>query len=281
MKNLSLALQPSDALSYGYFVKIAYDTYKANPGVVSPTLGQYVNFPANYKLRYNIHMNDFILHSGQPTYYGFIAESVSQPNSLIIAIRGTEGFVEWWDDFHVTPIPCPFSPNSGNVTTGFLTLYNSLMVSQPGAAGNAVALTETVKAPANDDFNIDNAISLTVCGHSLGAALATLYGLHLASNDKNTSLYTYASPCVGDTAFVTYFNTVITASYRIYNQPDIVPKVLQLLGYMQVPSGSEVNSILNSNVKKSLGCFHVLPTYLYLLGAPVSILSANGYQCQA
>jgi len=34
------------------------------------------------------------------SFYGFIAVSASEPTSWVLALRGTEDLMEWWDDFH-------------------------------------------------------------------------------------------------------------------------------------------------------------------------------------
>lgn len=276
MKNQKFGIVPATALDYGYFVKAAVDVYTAFPTVLSPTQDQYPDFPAGYRLLFNINMTDFFESVLKPAYYGFIAVDLSNPSSIVIAIRGTQGLIEWWDDFHLQPTPCPFAPNSGNVVTGFLDLYSSLKVTVPGAPANAIQLTETVYTGLKSVFNLDNYTQITLAGHSLGSSLATLYGLHLAINNSKraVSIYTYASPCTGNQDFVNYYNTIISESYRIYNEPDVVPKALVALGYSQVPAGFEVNSLLYPEIKKSISCFHQLGTYLFLLGAPASSIGA-------
>ncbi|MDN5286413.1 MAG: hypothetical protein JWR38_2687 [Mucilaginibacter sp.] len=276
MKNQKFGIVPSTALDYGYFVKSAIDVYTALPNIISPTQNQYPDFPEGYRLLFNIHMTDFFGPFKKTVYYGFIAIDLSNPSSIVIAIRGTMGLKEWWDDLHLYSVPCPFAPNSGRVVAGFLDLYNSLKVSVPGAPDNAISLSETVYPGLKSVFNLDNYTQITLAGHSLGASLVTLYGLHLAatSSKRVVSIYTYASPCTGDQDFINYYNTIISESYRIYNEPDLVPKALLWLGYAQVPAAFEVNSLLDPGIIKSIGCFHALNTYLYLLGAPASIIGA-------
>jgi hypothetical protein len=41
-----------------------------------------------------------------------------------------------------------------------------------------------------------------------------------------------------------------------------------LLGYYQVPTGIEINSLNYPKVRKSIYCYHALYTYLYVLGDP-------------
>jgi predicted lipase len=60
-----------------------------------------------------------------------------------------------------------------------------------------------------------------VIGHSLGAALATL----VAAAIPGSNLCTFASPRVGNSAFVKFSNATAKQSIRIANIRDIVPHV--------------------------------------------------------
>jgi len=65
-------------------------------------------------------------------------------------------------------------------------------------------------------------------GHSLGAALATLF----ASRQDAHELYTFGSPRVGSRSFVKEMNNDGIKHYRFVNNNDIVTKVpLALMGY--------------------------------------------------
>ena len=68
---------------------------------------------------------------------------------------------------------------------------------------------------------------LYVCGHSLGAAMATIASARL--QDWVCELYTYGSPRVGTRGFV---NNMKVDHYRFVNNNDLVTKVpLFLMGY--------------------------------------------------
>lgn len=275
-QNLSATIPPS-ALKYGLFVKAAIDVYTLYPKVLSPTQDQYPSFPAGYTLVANIQMNDFLGTDKTTAYFGFIAVDNANPTSIVVAIRGTKSLMEWWDDFQVSSTPCPFAPNAGNVETGFLELYNSLHISSPGTTGNIIALRETVSTGLKNEFSLDNYKQVTMVGHSLGSSLVTLYGLDMAANNpsKEVIIYTLASPCTGNAEFVKYYNTVISESYRIYNEPDVVPKSLLLLGYSHVPVGIEVDSRAYPWINQTIACYHSLGTYLYLLSGQKGLVDAT------
>jgi triacylglycerol lipase len=62
---------------------------------------------------------------------------------------------------------------------------------------------------------------LTMCGHSLGGAMATVAASR--QKDRIDSLYTFGSPRVGNKEFVNAFSDV--KHYRFVNNNDIVPTV--------------------------------------------------------
>ena len=71
------------------------------------------------------------------------------------------------------------------------------------------------------DYNKNaNGKQLVVTGHSLGAALATLYSARI--NDPNSVCYTFGSPRTGTKKAV---NKMLFTAYRFRNNNDIVTKV--------------------------------------------------------
>ena len=114
----ALAFDPQTAVSYGRFIQAAYTMYvHASQNNQRPPASP--DFPAGYELTAWVQMQDFILDSTDPVFYGFVAHSTSEPGQAVLAIRGTQGGVEWWDDvnsFGMTPFKVR---NCGNVGLGF------------------------------------------------------------------------------------------------------------------------------------------------------------------
>jgi hypothetical protein len=273
----STAIQPPMALQYGMFVKAAYDVYSACPGVLNPTQAHYPSFPAGYTLALNIQMSDFIGSDNIPTYYGFVAQSTATPGAFVMALRGTENWVEWWDDFHWELVPFSYMPNGGNVADGFLDIYETLAATVPGPDAQATLLKDA--AISIGGISLDDMTSLIIVGHSLGGALVTLFAGALAAKGKiNPKVYTLASPRAGDSTFATTYNAVVATNYRVYNWPDLIPNFPKdPFDYYQPVKGSyEVDSLdYPLTVQISVECFHALATYLFLLGAPSSILGGS------
>jgi kumamolisin len=273
---------PKAAVLYGQFVQAAYSMYGAAPNTLTPPPS--IDFPAGYELVGWVQMQDFIIGSTGPTFYGFIAQSTANPNQFVLAIRGTSNAVEWWDDANAALL-VPFRvPGCGSVGAGFARIYGTLeVVERPTGAAPAIA-PQSLRSVGGFAQQVANLVarrtpttaarapelaasaSIEVTGHSLGAALATLYTLENADTGKinNPALCTFASPAVGDSTFAAAFNGLGLTSWRVVNAPDLVPKLPpQILGFTQVDSLQQYSS--SGKVTPSLPCWHALATYLSLI----------------
>jgi predicted lipase len=77
-------------------------------------------------------------------------------------------------------------------------------------------------------LQFDHAVdSLTICGHSLGGALATLLAFDVAANPifKNPTIYTYASPRTGGRAICTYLQPGSPEYLSYRHRVDMVSKL--------------------------------------------------------
>jgi kumamolisin len=274
---------PVTATEYGLFVEAAYSMYAADPNNLIPEPTS--NFPAGFRLAAWVQMQDFIILSTGPTFYGFLAQNIANPMQFVLAIRGTQTPEEWWDDF-TSIIKTPFSaPNCGSVALGFNRIYQTMeIVERPtGAAGAATAVrslkpvgsfaTQAAslvrrlsQAASPRAAGVLAAASISVVGHSLGSALATLYTMENAKGDqiRNPILCTFASPRVGDANFVAAFSALPLTSWRIVNEPDIVPtQPPELAGFRHI--GVEQKFDSSASAKASLVCWHAMATYLSLV----------------
>ena len=201
-------------------MQAAYSMYRPIP-ILLPEPGK--DFPSDYSLSAWVQMRDFVVSATGPTFYGFIAQSTKDPTQFVLAIRGTQTPEELWDDF--TSIDkVPFGvPSCGSVGFGFNRIYQTLeIVERPtgaavtarslkpaGSFGKQAAtlLARLSGAVAPRVGDVPAGASVTVVGHSLGSALATLYVMENAYGDKiyNPTICTFASPRVGDATFVVGF----------------------------------------------------------------------------
>jgi hypothetical protein len=118
--------------------------------------------------------------------------------------------------------------------------------------------------------------SFAVTGHSLGAALATLFVIENKDKKKFdiTTSCTFASPRVGNTEFVRAFHELPINSWRIFNEQDIVPKIpfsLPLVAdYQHVNDPYSFSS--HDFVKWNPVCWHSMLTYLHWLDESIEVL---------
>ena len=253
-------MDPSIAVNYGLFVQAAYDMYDANPNNLNPPPSP--SFPSGYNLYLTIQMKEYFLDWSQYLFYGFIAQSNANPNSYVVALRGTRTKEEWWLDFHWDLVKADFPGGAGRVASGFLDIFNTMTYMEPSGAGGQRPLREALNgAPQGAD--------MIVTGHSLGSALITLYALEQAAvSTVIPTVYTFASPRVGDKTFKDQFNTNIASSYRVWNYWDLIPEWPKNLPwedqYYHVKTSEQITS---SDYVDPLNpaCTHALNTYLYVL----------------
>jgi hypothetical protein len=288
-------LDPAKAFFYSRFVQAAYTMYSNRNA--DPLRPEPAGIPEGFELGAWIQMSDFLFKFEEPKFYGIVVHNIEDPDSRIIAIRGTECMLEWLDDAFALLTSFRQVPDAGKVAEGFDRIYSSLKVVKhplPGdralaaAAPEAAALPETFSgsfaeqleqlaisreaargvAPSAAEGRGRPQRPTVVTGHSLGSALTTLFVLENADKHKfdiSTSC-TFASPRVGNGEFVRVFNGLPINSWRIVNTDDDVPKLpfrLPLLDYQHVDTAYPFSSA--SFAKRNPVCGHAMETYLHWL----------------
>jgi predicted lipase len=294
--------QPLDnqrAYFFGQFVQAAYAMFK-NPQSPDPLRPVPLGIPDGYELGAWILMSDFILDISEPKFYGIVVHSLDDPNSRIIAIRGTEGATEWMDDAAAIPVPFRQVPSAGRVALGFDKIYSTLrVVKRPLSGARAPAIgaapetfsgsfaeqleqlaisreAELSLAPPAPEGRARPQRPTLVVGHSLGAALTTLFVMenHAKGKFDVTSLCTFASPRVGNMEFAHLFNLLPINSWRIVNTQDLVPKlpphVPVVLDYGHVDVAYPFDS--SGFAKNNPLCWHSMETYLHWLNRDSALL---------
>ena len=261
-------MNPATAVTYGPFIQAAEAQYSSDPSVVNPAT--ITNMPAGYTLVRTIQMTDFFGPKQSRVFYGYVAVG-GDPVTAVVALRGTESTMEWWDDFHWDLVPFTQVPDGGKVAQGFYDIYESIGTMAPGqeAASAPSAFAAEVARAAGSGLAAGRdpgSLPLVVTGHSLGGALATLLVTELnAATELKPQAWTFASPKVGDATFAAQYGKLSTVSWRIYNQVDVVPRfpVDVLDSYQPVTTGYAINSL--GKAKWSLSCAHSLNTYMHVL----------------
>ena len=257
------------AINYGLFVQFVALNWNASGSttslngrkVVDPA-GKPVIAGASYTVKETIYSydlaTDIALKRGIPPGWvtiGAIAVNDADPNDIVFAIRGTANAWEWLQDAKFLLIPFKRVSGGGLSEDGFTDMYDSCST----VSGDcSTAFVDRIKP------NLPASAKITVCGHSLGAALATLLAFDLGANTSfPVVLYTLASPRVGDLTFSHVFNHIVQNAYRVYNRLDIVPKVPPPLMYFHV--GDETELVPPTTLKFDLACEHHLTSYFDML----------------
>lgn len=269
------------------FAQLVNAAYAIDPTNLANVAGQeidisYGSIDVSYQVVTSIYANDLATdmnpaRGSQRVSIGLILQAPS--GDVVIAIRGTEGIMEWIQDAQFLPVNCRFLASAGNTDDGFTAMYSSLTTAN--LAGSPTVTSALPTLPFNKPMT-----SLTICGHSLGGALATLLALDVAANTKLSpaTVYTYASPRVGDATFVSLYDHIVPDTFRIANRVDLVPKLPLPPLYEHVSDLVELNPVQlgippKVLIKLEIPCEHILSSYLYLLslgaGGPVLGLAAQ------
>jgi Lipase (class 3) len=256
------------AIEFGQLVNA---TYATPPSDLKNAAGQTLSAGGiDYVVITTVYANDLATdmnpsRADDQVSIGLICQ-VNQSGDVVIAIRGTEGILEWIHDAEFDQVPCPFLAGAGHTEDGFTAMYESLRTGAEPDSPTVVNALGQLAFP-------HPVSSVTICGHSLGGALATLLALDVAANTVFTepAVYSYASPRTGDSLFARTFDQVVSNSYRIANRLDIVPALPPPLDYEHVLNPDELIPIRLTPlppkilVKSTVACEHSLATYLYLL----------------
>ncbi|WOH09304.1 hypothetical protein DCAR_0728760 [Daucus carota subsp. sativus] len=144
---------------------------------------------------------------------------------VVIAIRGTATCLEWIENLRTTlaPLQKCHVDHQLMVETGFLSLYMSQTDTCP-------SLRDTLKDEVARIIEMygDEPLSITITGHSLGAALGTLAAHDINSSLKDLPLITvisFGGPRVGNNCFSKSLETDGIRILRIVNSNDVITKI--------------------------------------------------------
>ncbi|KZV49061.1 Alpha/beta-Hydrolases superfamily protein [Dorcoceras hygrometricum] len=261
IKNWEGLLDPLDdglrdeILRYGEFVEAAYrcfDFDTSSPGYATcrypkgSMLSDCGVGVAGYKVTKSLHatcgvsLPDWTERipagwvSTQSSWIGYVAVCNDKAEiarlgrrDVVIAYRGTATCMEWIENLraNLTCLPCDMAPDNcqSMVQSGFLSLYTSRAAGRP-------SLQDSIRGEIDKILQkyADEPLSITVTGHSLGAALATLTAHDINTTFRHAPLVTVVSfggPRVGNKNFRRTLERNGTKVLRIVNSDDPITKV--------------------------------------------------------
>jgi hypothetical protein len=196
---------------------------------------------------------------------------------VVVALRGTCTVLEWAENVRAGLVPASTSSSSSDdgsakVECGFWNLYK-------GSSAGAPSLSETVVSEVRRllDAYKGEEVSVTVTGHSLGAALAVLIADELAGDDgvagaagAPVAVFSFGGPRVGDRAFAARVEARGVRVLRVVNAHDVVPRFpprLALPAYADVGRELRLDSRASPYLRPDAdaACCHDLESYIHLV----------------
>lgn len=305
-----------EILRYGQFVDAAYKSFDFDPSSPSyatclhpkaslldssglPSTGYRVSkhLRATSGIRLPRWLRNAPSISANSSWIGYVAVSQDKHEisrlgrrDVVIAFRGTATCLEWLENLRATLTNIPGESSGAMVESGFLSLYTSGTESCP-------SLREMVREEIGRLLQSygEEALSLTITGHSLGAALATLaaYDIkeHFKRNAAMVTVMSFGGPRVGNKKFRQRLEKQGTKVLRIVNSEDVITKLpgfvveegggvrwiqkcveeTQVLAYSEVGRELRLSSRDSPHLSRiNVATCHHLNTYLHLVDGFVS-----------
>ncbi|XP_008801803.3 phospholipase A(1) DAD1, chloroplastic-like [Phoenix dactylifera] len=248
----------SEIVRYGEFVQAAYTCFDFDPS--SPSYAT-CRFPRHsflrrsglpctgYRVTRNLHATSGIRLprwaraastwlSRRSSWIGYVAVCQDEDEiarlgrrDIVVAFRGTATCLEWLENLRatLTHLPCPFPPSASQpepmVQRGFWSLFTS-----PGSIRRCLRdeVRDEIARLLDAYGGKGQPLSLTVTGHSLGAALAVLTAYDITTTFQDAPMVTVVSfggPRVGNASFCRRLEERGGKVLRIVNTQDIITKV--------------------------------------------------------
>ncbi|KAL2892554.1 Phospholipase A(1) DAD1 chloroplastic [Bienertia sinuspersici] len=270
-----------EILRYGNFIEAAYRAFDFDPE--SPSYGsckykkrsllQNCGLPnSGYRISRHLRATSGIpvpewarssWAAAQSGWIGYVAVSDNKAvidrlgrREVVIALRGTATCLEWLENLRatLTPVSGPTNLNNANVgpwdrdgppmvESGFLSLYTSSTDMWP-------SLQEAIRKEVSqilEEYK-NEPLSITITGHSLGAALAKIAAYDIKTTFEKAPLVTvisFGGPRVGNQSFRSLVDRQGTKILRVVNPSDLITKVP---GFVS-DNGNE--EFVNKNTKTS------------------------------
>ncbi|OMO76293.1 Lipase, class 3 [Corchorus capsularis] len=238
------------------------------PEGLFPANGLEVGNPFKYRVTKFIYA---VANGTLSEWIGYVAVATDEGKAvlgrrdILVSWRGTmtDEDVEEDKHFKTTSAEELFGPDeAAKVHTGFLSVYTTKLDDKPYSKTSAREQVLKAIQEQVDQYQNEEAVSITVTGHSLGGALATLNAMDIVYNGHNkpsgnsdksfmVTAFPVASPHVGDNNLEQLFDRLNKDLdlhiLRIENAYDLVPIVLAFTNY----GYTHVGQVLSIDASKS------------------------------
>ncbi|KAJ4954595.1 hypothetical protein NE237_011378 [Protea cynaroides] len=295
-----------EVVRFGEFIQAAYHTFHSSPAMSEEDalFSCQVELPDRLPSWVDDLAPDFGWMTQRSSWIGYVAvcddeKEISRMGrrNIIIALRGTATCLEWAENMRDVLVRVPGGGNSepnqpAKVECGFLSLFKT-----PGS--NMPSLAESVIEEVRRLMELykGETLSITVTGHSLGAALALLTADELSTSVSDMppiAVFSFGGPRVGNRAFADRISKNGVKVLRIVNSQDVITrvpgmfvseeqdqklrdnsKVAKMLivmdnmpwAYAHVGTELRVDSKMSPYLKSNanVACYHDLEAYLHLV----------------
>ncbi|KAI3441959.1 Lipase_3 domain-containing protein, partial [Psidium guajava] len=250
-----------EVVRYGEFVQAAYHAFFHTDPTTSAEVAppsRHVALPdRSYKVTKSLYATssiglpkwvdavapDLDWMTQQSSWIGYVAVCEDQREiqrmgrrDIVIALRGTATCLEWAENMraHLVDVPqvggpVPAARGQSKVECGFQSLYRT-------GGAHVPSLAESVADEVKRLLKLyeGETLSITVTGHSLGAALALLVADELStcstespssSPPPHVAVFSFGGPRVGNEAFANRIHNKNVKVLRIVNNQDIITRV--------------------------------------------------------
>ncbi|KFK22257.1 phospholipase a1- chloroplastic-like [Arabis alpina] len=236
-----------ELVRYGEFVQAAYHAFHSDPegsprdvalpdGSYKVTKSLYATSSVRLPKWIDDMAPDLKWMTKQTSWVGYVAVCDDATEirrmgrrEIVIALRGTATLLEWSENFRPNlvcmpePKPEKSDPTRPKVECGFNSLYTTCSQHGTSLAGS---LIEEIKRLV--DLYAGEELSISVTGHSLGAAIALLAADDIATRVNYAppvSVFSFGGPRVGNREFADRLDSKEVKVLRVVNSQDVVTKV--------------------------------------------------------
>ncbi|CAN0842555.1 Phospholipase A1-Ibeta2, chloroplastic [Linum grandiflorum] len=297
-----------EVVRYGEFVQAAYHAFNSDPAVEADKvpLPRHVALPdRSYRVTKSLYATssvglpkwvdevapDLGWMTQRTSWVGYVAVCEDRREiqrmgrrDIVIALRGTSTCLEWAENMRAQLVPVSEpeieSDSNAKVECGFQSLYKT-----KGAHVASLAQSVTDEVKRLMERYKGETLSITVTGHSLGAALSLLVADELSTCSPEVppvAVFSFGGPRVGNRAFSDRLTNKSVKVLRIVNNQDVITRVPGLppmvdgltndndnhpLAYTHVGTELRVDTKMSPYLKPNadVACCHDLEAYLHLV----------------